>query len=129
MANAKRGEVALSAEGGEVILRFTTDALCALEDEMNMGVAEIGRQLASGDGLRISSARQFVRVAMLDHQPDATLKSAGELMDSVGIVNALNAAASAFQKAFPQEGEDPDAGQGGAASGDARPPLGPGGTG
>ncbi|MEC9433872.1 MAG: hypothetical protein VYD87_13295 [Pseudomonadota bacterium] len=126
MGNRLRGEVEVVTSDGAITFRFTTNALCALEEDMNMGVAEIGALLSDTARFRIATARKFVRAAMVHRRPDATEDDAGALMDDVGVVEAINAAASAFQLAFPQ-GDENQPGAGGEAG--ARPLAEAGGTG
>lgn len=118
MANPVRGEVALETPEGVTVLRFSTNALCAMEEDLGKSVAEIGAMF-EGNQLSLGVARQFMRAAMRDHKPGATLEDAGAVMDAAGISKAVEAAARAFQLAFPQE----------EAKGGARPRKAAGGTG
>jgi len=110
----ERREVRVETAGGVVRLRFTVAALCALESDLDLGVAEIGAKLAAPGGFRLDLARRFVRAAMVHANPEASLDEAAALMDDVGIVETIGRAAEAFRLAFPQEGGE---------AGDADPPA------
>ena len=98
-ANPLRGEVEVAGPGGPVRLHFSTNALCVLESEMEMGVAEIGELLSDPKSFRIAHARRFIWAAMLDGKPEATLDDAGKLMDAAGIVPLMRAPAETL---FPR---------------------------
>lgn len=89
-ANRERGEVEL-APG--YVLRYTTNALVKLEDALGRSITQMG------DGMR--EARALVWAGLLHAHPDLTLEQAGEIMDQVGVVEAVAKAGQALRLAFP----------------------------
>lgn len=112
MATVK-GEVRFDTEAGAYALHFGINSLCALEQKLDMPVAEIGREL-TGAGLRLSTLRTVFWSGLQDAHETLTERDAGKLMDELGAQRAGELVVEAFAAAFPQE--------------DANAPAGPRGT-
>jgi hypothetical protein len=105
MANAQRGEVAFECDGKSYALRFSSNALCELEDILNCGVNAIATQLSNPENLRIKTVRAVFWAGLLDRNPEMTLRDAGEIITSLTLPVALTKIGLAFSAAFPSTDE------------------------
>jgi len=102
MANPHKGEIELKAGDNTFILRYSIDAICSLEDEMDKGFPAIAAEMGDPKTMRVSSVRKVLLAGLREHHPDMTLKHAGELMLAAGgAVVVLGKVAEAFAAAFP----------------------------
>ena len=101
MGNPLRGEVDLAAGDKTYRLRFSVNAIAALEDELDKPITEIGVILSSKQGVRIGMLRQIFRAALADATPGLSLEDAGEIMQTAGMPESAEAIAKAFRLAFP----------------------------
>lgn len=88
MGNQTRGIVDVAAGDGKTVrLQFTTNAMCELEEKTGKGILDL---LADFEADAIAGRVQMKRVrllvwgGMIEHQPDATPKDAGLLIDAMG---------------------------------------------
>lgn len=103
MANLHKGEVELKAGDSTYILRYSIDAICSLEDDLNMGFPVIAADMSDPRKMRISSIRKVFLAGLREHQPDMTLKRAGDLIvEAGGAAEVLGKIAEAFGAAFPE---------------------------
>lgn len=131
MANPHKGEVAFDGFGQTYTLRWTYNAICELETQTGMGVAAVGRELASwapptddkGRPLPETPEQEVARIARLratmvravfwamlrDRHPDIDIRRAGELIGEIGGLNrAFELIGAAFERAAPEtKGEGP----------------------
>ena len=112
MANKHRGEVELEVDGQTWTLRYSANALCELEDALNLGVAEIVETLQNPKGVRIKTLRALLWAGLRDRHPEMTLAMAGDLLTATGVPTAFEHVGQAIGRAFPQAKE---------ARGDERP--------
>jgi len=112
MANANRGEVSFRVDGKEYTLRYSTNALCELEDKLDLGIHEIAQRLANKETLRLKMVRAVLWAGLRDHHPDLTIEEAGELVSKAGMVDLLDKVGEAFTRSF-----------GGGEGTEARPPA------
>lgn len=113
MANRRKGEVELVA-GDEVYhLRFSTNAICSLEDELDIGINELGTKLSDPSQFRISTFRSILRSCLTT---PVSIEQAGDIIDRAGIAEVGAAVGKAFQAAFP-DAVAGDQGNGAAATG------------
>lgn len=111
MANPHLGEVEFEAGGVPYTLRFSIDALCALEEKSGKGFPSLCTELSDPGKVSLSLMRMMVWAALRDDKPDLTLRDAGELIIGGGGMQAMMVKLTrAIELAFPQE-----------ASGKARP--------
>lgn len=98
MVDNLRGEVVISHEADDFTLVYNYDALCHMEDRLDMGVAAIGEKLSKD--VRLSFLRAVFHAGLRTYHPDITEKAAGDLIlklgDKVG-----PAISEALQAAFP----------------------------
>lgn len=92
-ANKHRGEVELKAGDKTYVLRYTTNALVRLEDELGKPATVLG------DSFR--EARALFWAGLLHAHPEITVEQAGEIMDEVGLTEAVQKAGEALRLAFP----------------------------
>lgn len=103
MANPHKGEIELQAGDESYVLRYSIDAICTLEDQLDKGFPAIAAEMGNPDKMRISSVRQVLLAGLRENHPQITLKQAGELIVSAGgAVVVLGKVAEAFAAAFPE---------------------------
>lgn len=116
MPNPHKGEIAFEAGGVERKLRFDTNAICMVEEDLDLSVAEIAARLNAG---RLSVVRAALRAGLVGGGDlTATLREAGEIIDEITYARAVDLLSQAFALAFPppEEGARPQKG-GGAGTG------------
>lgn len=91
-ANPHRGEVLLAGRP----LKMTTNAVCALEETLDMGIMEIAEGLEAGS-LRFTTIRAIVQCLLLHGDPSITVHGAGEVIDEAGLQDTSAAVAEAFR--------------------------------
>jgi len=111
MANPHRGEVAVETNGASYTLRFSTNAICELEDHMGEPINVIAARLGNAEQVGLKMARALFWAALRDNHREVTLPQAGELIDALGAGAAMEKVGEAFRAAFPPANEQ-----------DARPP-------
>lgn len=119
MSNVHKGEVTFEAGGKLQTLRLDTNALCALEEDLNIGVGEMAVLL---DGGRISVMRACIRVGVVNGNgttASMTLEEAGNLIDEIGYQRAMDLISKTLERTFTpqQEGEEPNPPTAGAGTG------------
>jgi len=102
MANQNRGEVTLPVGDKEYKLAFSVNALCELEDALDMPVAKIGELLNDSANLRMGTVRKVIWAALRDHHEEIDLKEAGKLATDIPLV--MSKIGEAFRLAFPSGG-------------------------
>ena len=108
MGNAIKGEVSFEAGGRTYVLVYSIDALCALEERLDISVTEIGQ--AMGKTMRLGFLRALFWAGLRERQPEVTEKAAGELIPLIGADALAPLLTEAFAKAFPTpEGGAPQA--------------------
>ena len=123
MANRQKGEVAFTAAGKSCKLRYSTNALCELEDITGRGVTDVMLELASwvpptddkgklleetqeqmqarGRKMRLSFVRDVFCAGLRDQLPDITVKEAGDMIQEIGgMMRAMDLINSAFAAGF-----------------------------
>ena len=105
MANPHRGEVTFEAGGKNQTLRLDTNAICDLEDQLDLSIVDIGRLLDAG---RISIVRAAFRAGLVNGDGGMTLAEAGDIIDEIGYEQAATHLSKALERAFPtpQAGDD-----------------------
>jgi hypothetical protein len=96
MANPLKGEVGFKVAGGDFVLAYDFNALCTLEEDLGVGVEEIGEKLNS-----VSSLRTVFRAGLEAKHGRMTDIEAGRLIHEVGVVKAGEMVVKAIQAAFP----------------------------
>lgn len=112
MANREKGEVSFDAQGKTWTLRYSTNALCELEEATGHGAIELANSMADETKIRISDLRYMLWAGLTDKHDGITVKEAGRLMDALGMDKAGPLIGEAFQAAFPSGGEAGEAEKG-----------------
>ena len=104
MANPARGEVAFKVADAEYTLRFSTNAICELEDRLDKGLNVIVANME-----RLSTVRALLWAGLRAKHPEVTMAQAGEVIDACGMAAATEIIGKALTAAFPQaEAGDPN---------------------
>ena len=105
MANPARGEVAFRVADTDYNLKYSTNAICELEDYLDKGLNTIVANME-----RLTTVRALLWAGMRAHHPEVTLKQAGDMIDRVGMAPATEAIGKALTAAFPPatEGDAPN---------------------
>lgn len=102
--NQHKGDVELKVGDVSYVIRYSIDAICSLEQEMDKGFPAIAADMGDPAKMRISAIRQVFHAGLREHHPDMTLQQAGELIvDAGGAVVVLGAIGQAFNAAFPEK--------------------------
>lgn len=116
MANAERGEVSFDVDGKTWTMRYSANALCELEDLLDLGTAEIVARLQDPKGVRMKLVRALMWAGLHDRHPEMELSGAGDLISELGFDKATALIGDAAAKAFPpppasDNGEGPRKGE------------------
>lgn len=123
MANKYKGEVSFEAGGESFVLRFSANAIVALEDAFNKTIAQVGQDMMSSpENLRMADIKKMFCIALVDHYAESRSeiddKKAGFLFARLGPVEATQIVIKAFTAAF----EAPAGGQVAPAANPPQPP-------
>ena len=110
MANPVKGDVSFEHNGTSYRLRYSTNALCELEEKMGDGVMQVAAKMQNVDKMRVGTMRAMFWAGLLDQNPDLSEADAGKVMDAIGILKAVELCGEAFGLAFPGSGGGPLAG-------------------
>lgn len=107
MANAHKGEIAFEAGGKSYTLRFSTNAICELENALDRSIISISQDLVNAEknpeSLRFSTLRAILWAGLREHHPGMTLVEAGDVMTEIGgLSKAVELIAEGFTLAFPE---------------------------
>lgn len=101
MTNTVRGTVTFEASDKMWTLKFSTNALCELEDELGEGAEQLAAIMARPGTGKIKMLRLILKCALSDNHPDLTLIQVGELIDEVGIEKAMGMMQKALTIGMP----------------------------
>jgi hypothetical protein len=105
-----RGGVTFDALGGTWEAKFTTNAICRVEERSGRGLEDVLADV-SAPGKRTLAYRLLLWAAL----GGVTIEAAGEIMDDLGMVEVDRIISAALRAAFPVP--DGDAGNGEATAG------------
>lgn len=108
-----RGEATFQAVGKTWTLRFGNNAICDAEQEFQRPFGEIVAGLG-GSGFRFQTFRTLFRLGLRHHHAAATDEMAGDLIDEIGMTEALRITVEGIKAAMPAAkaagpGEEPAA--------------------
>lgn len=98
MANPALGEVAFKVADAEYTLKYSTNAICEMEEAINKSVGAILQNMD-----RLSHVRALLWGALRVKHPDVSLKQAGEILDRAGMKDATDIIGKALAAYFPKE--------------------------
>lgn len=106
MANPIKGEVPFIADGTSYIMVYSINALCALEDKLDMAIDELGARMSGN--IRMSMLRTVFWAGLIEHH-NLDEDEAGRLIAVLdgGVGSAGELIARAFALAFPSPEKDP----------------------
>jgi len=121
--NPLRGQLVFVVNDEQWSFAFTTNALCALEEEFDLkDISELETVLGNSPSLR--TIRKLFRIGLTDCHPSMTDIEAGQIMEAVGgLEPSLELVMRAIETAFPE------AAKGGAAGPRTPAPKAPAGRG
>lgn len=91
MANKQRGEVTLELVGDKYTLRPTFEALCELEDMLNIGILDIVAILHSGDvRLKFISAVTWAGIRGYSKDEAPSYEEVGEMVLKTGLTDVMS---------------------------------------
>lgn len=102
MANRETGYVSFKAQSQNWKLRFTTNALCELEDESGMSAIAFANSMNDEANISIKSMRLMLWAGLIDNHEDISQKICGVLIDEIGMGEVGNLLGEAFTIAFPE---------------------------
>lgn len=114
MANREKGEVKLTSGDRIYKLRFTTNAMCELEDLFDMPFAQVADKLQDVQSLRMMDIRKIIWAATQEGVSEwvdpsaATMRAVGAMIEGAGgILPVVDALGDALALAFPdaEDGE------------------------
>jgi hypothetical protein len=100
VANKFKGDVSFETGEKTYTMRFSANALCELEDALEMGVNAVAKQLANPESMRLKMVRVVFWAGLRDHHPEITLHQAGEIITDVSLTQAMGVVSKAFELAF-----------------------------
>ena len=100
MANPARGEVAFTVANTEYTLKFSTNAICELEDRLNKSISVIVEGMD-----RITVVRAMLWAGLQAKHPEMTLQDAGDIIDRGGMAHIAETISKALTLAFPAQDE------------------------
>jgi hypothetical protein len=111
MGNAVKGQTSFEVEGKTLVLEYTPNGFCELEDATGKATMAFLSDLdraAQSEKLAFRDVRLLFWAGLVEHQPDLTPKDAGRLIKAVGgLVPAMDLLQTAIAMALPDapEGE------------------------
>jgi len=102
MTNPLRGHIDLAAGDTTLTLRFSVNAIVAVEDALDVPIVKVADLFTDVENLRIGKLRTLFRCALVDTHPELTDEQAGELMEVAGMEKSASALGRAFATAFPE---------------------------
>ena len=116
MSNMVRGIVTIEIGGKNFTCRLGVNEWCSLEDELNLSTEEIQAKLRDDTQSGKTSfklLRSVFRAAALPFHPDLSTANAGDLMNEVGVIEAVHLIGKIMVASMPESkatgGEKQDA--------------------
>lgn len=105
--NKERGEVEIAYSGEKYLLRYSTNSLCELEDQVKMTIPEILAHFTGGANLGLKMLRAVLWAGLLEHheKDSVTIEMAGKIIDELSSIKVLEAVQTALIASFPEEVE------------------------
>jgi hypothetical protein len=122
MANPHKGEVAFTAGDHSYVLHFSAEAICQLEDKLDLSINEIGKLMQDTAKFRMSVLRDVFWAGLLDKQSGIDIDATRAILSQLKPAQATALVAEAFTLAFAED--EPAAAVAGAVNG-VRPPARP----
>lgn len=106
MGNPQRGQLGFDVDGHRWVFAFTTNALCAVEEEFDLkDITQLEKVLSDSPSLR--TIRKLFRIGLTDCHPEMSDMEAGQIMEAVGgLEPSLELIMRAVEQAFPEAAKD-----------------------
>lgn len=119
MANKYKGEIGFTAGDESFVLRFSANAVVAIEDEFNQTINQMGVMMSDPEKLRLSVVKKMFCIGLADHyaetRPEIDRAKAETIFRRLGPVEATSLVVNAFTSAF-------ELADGGQAAAEKNPP-------
>jgi hypothetical protein len=102
MANSQKGQVSVTAGRDVYTVAFSINAMCELENELEMSIVEAAALMGDPNKVTISLLRSMFLAALHDSHPELTELDAGRIMQDAGIGAVGDAINRAVTLAFPE---------------------------
>lgn len=96
MGNKFKGEVSFTANGQDYTAKFSTNAICCLEERLGKTFEQITMSL----GYR--ELRAFLYFAIQQNHPGVSLEDTGDILDDLGMAKAQKIIADGLKWAMPE---------------------------
>lgn len=96
MANPHKSEVAFKVGETEYTLKFSTNAICELEDRLDKGLNTIVANME-----RLTTVRALLWAGLRAKHPEVNIAQAGEMIDRLGMPEVTEVIGRALTAAFP----------------------------
>lgn len=108
--NKDRGQLGFEVDNQRWVFAFTTNALCAVEEEFDLkDITELEGVLSTSPSLR--TIRKLFRIGLTDCHPEMNDIEAGQIMEAVGgLEPSLELIMRAVEQAFPEAAKNGGAG-------------------
>lgn len=103
--NLPRGAVSLDVDGDVHILRFSVNALCALEERLGQPIVKLADELSDPERMTMPRLRSFAWAALIDQHPEITETEVGRIMSDAGLSAFMTKLQEAFALQFPPADE------------------------
>lgn len=130
MANKVIGEVPFKVDGKDYILCFDNDALIEMEDKLDAGIVAITQEMQrwtkEPERLRLKWIRILLWAGLKKHQPNMTVKDAGEMIDLTSGGEMMSVIGDAISKSFGEsetKGANPTNGANLTGTGEGSSPI------
>jgi len=100
-----KGELAIDVDGKTQFLKLPINAICDVEDEMNMGIGEV-LEMLDQDSFHLRAVRVLLWGGLNGGKFTCTIEKAGEIMEDLGLHNAGQAISQLVTVTFPTGGSD-----------------------
>ena len=106
MANPQRGQFDFEAGGTAYTLRYSIDALCALEERFDKNIANLALEISDFDKIRLATVRAVLWAGLTEHQPDMTEHDCNAIFEALGLMPVAEIVLRGVEASFPKRGEE-----------------------
>jgi hypothetical protein len=109
MSNSIKGEVTIKrgTDKKELTMVLGVNQLIYLEEQLDSNVNSIVAQLSNSDSIKVGLLRKIFFASLVKHQPDMTEDDAGDIMQEIGLDQAMTKITETIQAAFPKVPANP----------------------
>lgn len=104
MANPNRGQFEFGAGGKRYTLRYSIDALCALEERFDKNIANLALEISDFDKIRLATVRAVLWAGLTEHQPDMSEQDCNAIFEDLGLMPVAELVLRGVEASFPKRG-------------------------